>query len=354
MTFVPLRCFIGFDGFIDEIVRPVASRNGSSVKTFSSIQDFALVCGGAKNKSCNIELVSREFKIGGNGPNMASALCKLGYPLDLIGLFGKEEINPIFLPLTDKCKTVISLEDPGISEALEFSDGKIIFGKHESLHRLTANNVINNIGKERLAHLLDNAALAAFGNWTMLLMMNDLWKIIANEIAPGLSNKKRLLFIDLADPFKRDDRDLTTALELLQELNRYFNVILGLNHAEALRIAELSGLNITSSLDEGWTMQLLHRVKLAYLVIHNAQFSYAAHAKETGTFTPFYEPEPKITTGAGDHFNAGFCHGLLQGGSLKDALLFGNAVAGYYVRHSKSPSIEELAIFLRSWDNINV
>jgi sugar/nucleoside kinase (ribokinase family) len=56
--------------------------------------------------------------------------------------------------------------------------------------------------------------------------------------------------------------------------------------------------------------------------------------------------QPKISTGAGDHFNAGFCLGLVLGFSLPESLCVGVATSGYYVRTAQSPTATELADFI--------
>ena len=69
----------------------------------------------------------------------------------------------------------------------------------------------------------------------------------------------------------------------------------------------------------------------------------AGVVKVTG---PFVE-KPLISTGAGDHFNAGFCLGKLIGADNEMALQIGVGTSGYYVRIGKSPHRNELAEFLR-------
>jgi sugar/nucleoside kinase (ribokinase family) len=59
--------------------------------------------------------------------------------------------------------------------------------------------------------------------------------------------------------------------------------------------------------------------------------------------------KPLITTGAGDHFNAGFCLGKLLGLDNAMSLLAGVSTSGYYVRTAKSPSIGDLVGLLRNW-----
>ncbi len=58
------------------------------------------------------------------------------------------------------------------------------------------------------------------------------------------------------------------------------------------------------------------------------------------------------TTGAGDAFNGGFAHAVSQGKSIKDAVVFANAVGGLSVTRmgaaQSTPSKEEITEFLKS------
>ena len=62
-----------------------------------------------------------------------------------------------------------------------------------------------------------------------------------------------------------------------------------------------------------------------------------------------YTPKPKITTGAGDHFNSGFCLGKLLGLADDLALLTGVTTSGYYVIKAQSPAVPDLARAMRNW-----
>jgi sugar/nucleoside kinase (ribokinase family) len=62
---------------------------------------------------------------------------------------------------------------------------------------------------------------------------------------------------------------------------------------------------------------------------------------------PFTD-NPQISTGAGDHFNAGFCLGRLLGGDLNVNIQLGVATSGYYVREARSPTLEQLIGFLET------
>jgi hypothetical protein len=57
---------------------------------------------------------------------------------------------------------------------------------------------------------------------------------------------------------------------------------------------------------------------------------------------------PKITTGAGDHFNAGLCLGRLLRGDMETNIRLGIATSGYYVRQAHSPTLLELIEFVKT------
>jgi sugar/nucleoside kinase (ribokinase family) len=73
----------------------------------------------------------------------------------------------------------------------------------------------------------------------------------------------------------------------------------------------------------------------------------AATATASAWFEGPFVQHPLISTGAGDHFNAGFCLGQILGLNLKESLCTGVASSGYYVRTAQSPSAGELAEFVR-------
>jgi len=56
--------------------------------------------------------------------------------------------------------------------------------------------------------------------------------------------------------------------------------------------------------------------------------------------------EPRLSTGAGDHFNAGFAFGQVCGLPLDECLATGCGVSGAYVRDAQSPSRDRLIAFL--------
>jgi hypothetical protein len=134
----PLTMTIGLDGFVDEIVHMVDKRQDFATFTrIPTIAEYGARISKAAGLSTNIEMVTVQTKLGGNGPIFANALMGFGVEMTYIGALGKPDIHPVFKDMAAKCKQVISLCEPGKSDACEFEDGKIIMGKYAHLDQLT-------------------------------------------------------------------------------------------------------------------------------------------------------------------------------------------------------------------------
>ncbi|MBS0622080.1 MAG: carbohydrate kinase family protein [Verrucomicrobia bacterium] len=336
------KVFVGWDGNVDDILDAVDTRSGpghyQAMKTMESFsQRIYASCG----KSCNIELVPKVQKIGGNGPIFVEALPEGEYEITLAGCFGKEAIDPLFHPLQKRCARLFSFGPSASTQAIEFSDGKVLFGKLAPLDNICWENLLELIPLPQFIQLQEEIDLFVSANWTMLNHVNGIWRALLEQVVPQLSKRARYLFIDLADPAKRTDEDLKQALALLKSLGSCYDLILGLNGAESKRVANVLGV---VGIEE------IFEVLGASCVVCHTPLTASAVSKEgQETIQSAYTPTPKLSTGAGDNFNAGFCNGLLKGLTLKERLEMGCATSGFYVRHGRSPSSEELSQFLNLW-----
>src|SRR5690349_1343482 len=130
------KLLVGFDGFVDEIIHAVGTRkNKNEYQRITTIAEFASRVGSAAGKSANIELVPQLEKIGGNGPLMSMAASGMGCQVTCIGLLGYPERLPVFRPLQSICK-VVSVGQPGKTDALEFLDGKLMLGKLNTIKEM--------------------------------------------------------------------------------------------------------------------------------------------------------------------------------------------------------------------------
>ena len=343
---------IGLDGFVDEIVSLVDKRESPEKFTrIATLSAFAERIARAAGKGTNAELVVERVKLGGNGPIMANALAAAGLKVTYIGNVGYPQIHPAFSELAARA-TVLSVAEPGHTEALEFDDGKLMLGKHQTLKDVSWNNLVERVGKDKLASLIANSSLIGLQNWTMLPCMSDIWQHVLEEICPTLPKRAdRRVFFDLADPEKRDPHDIAHAIELVARFQSYFETYLGLNEKESFDIGHVLGYQgATEGVDAVKDVaRYIHgKMNIAGVVVHPRAFAVAASADSVAKVDGPFVARPLISTGAGDHFNAGFCLGKIIGADNEVALQLGVGTSGYYVRTARSPTAVELAEFLRS------
>ena len=347
-----LTAFVGLDGFVDEILDVVDKRmDARHYARVPTIARLAERIAEAAGRSTNIELVNQITKLGGNGPIMANALAGFGMKVTYLGNLGYPHLHPVFHEFARRAE-VYSIAEPGHTDALEFDDGKIMLGKHSSLKEVNWTNILARFGRDKFATQFDGSDLIAFVNWTMIPYMSDVWEALQREFCPNLKGRRRKMFFDLADPEKRTAQDISRALELIVQFEKHFDVILGLNEKEANEISEVLGLKRKAHNAEALSSlarELLARLPVSTLVIHPVSCALAASGDAVDVVKGPYIFKPKITTGAGDHFNAGFCLGKLLGLDNAMSVLTGVAASGYYVRTATSPSIPQLADLLRKW-----
>jgi sugar/nucleoside kinase (ribokinase family) len=344
-----IKAMVGLDGFVDEIISVVDKRHDhgkfDAVKTIGHLGAKITAAAG---ESSNYELVVKQRKLGGNGPIMANALASMGLDVTYIGNLGYPNLDPVFHDFAKKAK-VISIAEPGHTDALEFEDGKLMLGKHETLHDVNWDNLLSRVGRDQLKKLMDGAQLIGMVNWTMLPNMSRIWAKLLDEIVPNVERHQRKLFIDLADPEKRTHGDILDALKLLTRFQDQVDVILGLNLKESLEVADVLGLpgrsDPEAAIEEN-ARAIREKLNVSCVVIHPRRSAAAATEASSAKFAGPFVQQPKISTGAGDHFNAGFCLGNLLGFSLEESLCTGVATSGYYVRTAESPTATQLAEFI--------
>lgn len=339
---------IGLDGFVDEIVAVVDKRTGlhdySPVPTIAALAEKIHKAAG---QSSNYELVVKQMKLGGNGPIMANALASVGLPVTYIGNLGYPNLHPVFEPFAAKAN-VISIAEPGHTDALEFDDGKLMLGKVQPVLDINWDNLRARVGQEKLHALFAQATLVGMVNWTMLPFMSEIWSKLMKDLLPKLPKQKRTLFVDLADPEKRLHEDIAQAMKLLTQFQQQLDVILGLNLKESSEILAVLGLPVPKDAEgaiEQSAAAIRKALNISCVVIHPRRGAAAATADSSASFTGPFVQQPKISTGAGDHFNAGFCLGRILGMDLPESLCLGVSTSGYYVRNAASPTAAELSEF---------
>jgi len=356
---------IGFDGFVDAIIAVVSQRRsmrGDDYQRIETITGFAERCAAAAGKSTNIELVVHEERFGGNGPLMAGGLAQMGLATTYVGAVGRVDapriLHPLYEELQRRCVAsgggVEPVAPPAFTHALEFDDGKIMLGQPGNIQQVTWNGLKAALGERAMIGRMANARLIGIVNWVMMGGVQDIFDGLTRDVFAAGGFKGRV-FIDLCDPAKRTDSDVAAALAALRRMAEHVPVTLGLNLAESERIGAVAGAGAYDGVQGHPTGAQIRtaaeRVRAAIgvgcVVIHPREGAAAADASGAAWFDGPLVKKPKLSTGAGDHFNAGFAAGQVIGLSLEECLALGCATSGAYVRDALSPTRERLVEFLR-------
>jgi sugar/nucleoside kinase (ribokinase family) len=160
------------------------------------------------------------------------------------------------------------------------------------------------------------------------------------------------MYLDICDPTKRRQSELRNALKQISRFHDFFDVTLGLNESEAMLVAQALGVKIPRSSSEGSLATLIRQeLGIRVVTIHRTKSATAceqsAGRERIEDVEGFFTPDPYILTGGGDHYNAGFCLGILNNWSLKSRLLLGVATSGSYVRTGTSPDVSALLLLIQ-------
>jgi hypothetical protein len=348
------RALVGPDGFLDEIVRIVDQRTDFHTYTpVRTIADYAKRLAGAAGRSTNVELVLQQVKLGGNGPLMADALGELGLRVDYVGAVGYPTFHPVFEPLR-RHGTVYPIADPAVTIAAEFEDGKIMHGKLQSLNDVKWSLLVERIGgTEVIDELLHGASLLAMLNWTMVPHLTEVWEKLSQRLKGVTGAGPSVCFFDLCDPEKRTIEDRRTAMKVIASFGAPGRLsVLGLNEKESYEICK--AMNVEFGGDDHKSLiararRLAEATGINEVVIHPTRSAAAYGPDGEGAIDGPFCAAPKLTTGAGDHFNGGYACARLAGLKPTHALAVGKAVSGFYVREGRGPTMAQTIEFLKRW-----
>lgn len=338
------RVFIGFDGFIDTLVRVAGKRGLEEEGIFRGIADFGAYLQARNGRSCSIELERIARRSGGNMPNFVRALGRFGCRIDAVGALGYPKVDPAFAGLGSFGR-IYSFAQPGSSLCLEFEDGKVML--YEPIDEcLSWDQIGERVRYSAFRKALSGAALVGALNWAEMKGATELWAGLLQEMRKLRMSPQTYVLFDLCDCSLRTAEEVVAVCDLLSLFSRSFRVILSLNENEA----DFLYRSLTADPDmpeirrAGETIS--RRLGLHWLVVHLKDRSLGWGEPGCVAVSTRHVACPAISTGGGDNFNAGLSAGLLLGLDAVEVLTFANATSSFYVSEGRSPDLEELASHL--------
>ena len=254
------RALVGFDGFLDVILRAVDTRASMRTEDFTPIGTIGALShriAAAAGRSANIELVEVERRFGGNGPLLAGSLGALGAGVTYIGCVGEDameappgRVHDAFTPFASRCERVLAVAPPAVTHALEFGDGKIMFNMPQAIQGVTWATLLRDLGREAIIEAVRGADLIGVVNWSIMAGVDTILTGLRDDVLTHLSAgaPRKRMFIDLSDPAKRTRADLRRVLDLLASIQSRADVTLGLNLSEATQVASVLGASCDESM----------------------------------------------------------------------------------------------------------
>lgn len=339
---------VGFDGFVDYVIRPVKSRADEKTCTyFPTIDQFGEKITSLAGRSGNIELIMTSTDFGGCGPHYANGLANMGVGCTCIGAMGYPEKNSVFA-LNENCKT-ISISEPGYSYVFEFGDGKIIMSDIEKISQLKWSDLIERISVDDMVKYFDDADIITLVNWSYLVHFHEIYEKFLEIVMPKLSKKDRKIYIDIADCAKRQPEEIKAALKMFGKYSAYAPTYLGLNKSEAMVMHSILGEG-----DYSGSLPIAKKIKefsgIGTIVIHPVDSAAAVFDGGEIEVQGVLCESPKKTTGGGDNFNSGFCAGLLGELDIKSCLISGMSTSYLYVKNGKCNSFDDIADVMKMYD----
>lgn len=336
---------LGFDGYIDSIVRIVKGKRGDATCLyFDDSTEFGRYIVGKGDRNFSFELEQELFKVGGNMPITANAFARLGCKVDCVGAMGLPDIHHIFRQMSPNC-SLYSYAEPGMSTAVEFRNNKMMMAESTQINNANWAFIREQIGIEVLRTIFSGKDLIGLLNWSELAHSTGVWEGLLSEVLPFIKSTrpKPIGLFDLSDCSKKSTEELMTAIRLIQRFSDYWEVILSLNMNESALVynALLPDAGTTPGISDT-ARAISDATGLPKILVHHATEACCCHRDGITYRANRKLDNPRLLTGAGDNFNTGFCTALLLEMSVGQALEMGHAVTRHYITHGESPSLTQI------------
>jgi hypothetical protein len=340
----------GFDGFIDRGRQLIDEHTENSFETIGGLRALGeqIIASADIGSSHTLEWVTTYTRTGGHTVHVGRAFDTLGFDVTVIGTYGTPVRDEYEREFDDG--TIVSFAEPGVTDAVEFSDHKLLITDTGAQREINWAAIRDRVGTDRLVEAIDGRAMLGIGYWALIPALPSILKGISSDIWPRLEDPPEFLLFDPADVRQLPLASLRQGSAVLDDLDETVPVTMCANRAESQRL----GVVFVDSVVDFSFPDLVETVREGLGVTE-----YAGHvsggsvlATEDGVWevrSP-HTTNPVVTTSAGDHFAAGVALAKRCGLEAGPRLIVGSAVAGCFVRSGSPPTYDEIRAFIAEYE----
>jgi len=339
------RVVFGFDGYLDRVREVVADRSNPEeydrLATLAGFRD-RLDRSVRADSSLSFEWLENGRRTGGHTCHLARAFGTWAFEPTLVGMYGD--------PVRDAFERefgeydLVSLGEPGVTDAVEFDDGKLMLTEIGDTMELDWTGLDDRLGHDAVRDRLDGAALLGVGYWSETPDLPDILAGLA-ELWDDIADPPGAVLLDPGDVRKLDPERLRAGREAIGTLAAATDVVVSANRAETGVLADAFDGEADREF-EAAAETVAEVLSPTWFVGHGVDRSVVVSDGGTERVAVPTVDEPAMTTSSGDHFNAGLGLGLVTGLSPAASVALGNSVAGHFVRTADQPSLAEVRAFL--------
>ncbi|MFB6074741.1 MAG: PfkB family carbohydrate kinase [Haloarculaceae archaeon] len=340
------RMVFGFDGYLDRVREVVADRqDAGSYEALATLAGFSerVADSVETGSSLTFEWLQDGSRTGGHTCHLGRAFGKWGFEPVLVGTYGDPVREQFAAEFGDY--ELHTLGAPGVTDAVEFDDGKLMLSEIGDQMDLDWATVTEGVGRDLLVDRLDGAALLGTGYWSEVPALPDVYEGL-RDLWPEVESPPEHLLIDTGDVRKLDPENIAAGRAAISRLEEVADVVVSANRAETRLLAETVAGADPDADPAAHARAVREELDVTMVAGHGVDRSVVATADGTvGVDVPTVS-DPELTTSSGDHFNAGLALGLVEGLAPAPAVVVGNAVAGLFVRSGQPPSLDEVREFV--------
>ena len=331
----------GFDGYVDNVRQAGTNAGSPDSKRITTLGEFGeeIVTSAAAGSSLSISWARQGQRTGGHTSHLARVYQNLGFDPTIFGMCGNPTLD-LFEREFGEC-TIHSLGDPGITDAIEFNDGKFMLMDSGGAATLDWETLRSHVGIDTLVDELDGAKLLGIGYWAMIPALATILDQLRETVFPKLTDPPQHVLLDPANIREIDCEMLESIVEATRRLGDIVDVTVSANRYETKELATVLG-GCTGDNLEADALVAFDALDVDRFVGHSVTESVVVSDDSTTSVSVTPVESPELTTSAGDHFNAGFSLGLVEGLSEDAAVVLGNALARVFVQTGETPSYDDV------------